>query len=220
MGGDWVIVGSGVQGRQIGAAVLAAAAAQGDRVLGYLDDDPAKIGKTIADLPVLGPMEWVRTREGTVNVAVALGQAGPKRAMVARLKLLGGHLRFPPIVHPFTSIGPRVILGEGVVIQAGSVLLCDLSVGDFTIIGASSTLGHDSRVGSYCFLSPGLRLAGYAAIGDDCVTGLNTCLINHISMGDRCTSGAGAVIIRNVEDGETVVGVPAHAVRPKVAATS
>lgn len=215
MGHAWVVVGSGVQGRQIGAAVLAAAASRGDRVLGYLDDDPSKQGQVVADLPVLGPVEWAGTYREPLNVVVALGMAGAKRAMVDRLRHMGDHVGFPPVVHPFTSIGPRVVLGEGVVVQAGAVLLCDLTVGEFTIIGASSTLGHDSRVGAYCFLSPGLRLAGYAAIGDDCVTGLNTCLINHVLMGNRCTSGAGAVIIRNVEDGETVVGIPARAIRSR-----
>lgn len=220
MNRDWVIVGSGVQGRQIGAAVVAAAAAAGDRVLGYLDDDPAKQGLTIADLPVLGPVAWVESHQGALNVVIALGIAEAKRAMVKRLRRMGDHLSFPPVIHPFTSIGPRVELGEGVVVQAGAVLLCDLRVGEFTIVGASSTLGHDCRVGSYCFLSPGLRVAGYATIGDDCVTGLNTCLINHVTLGNRCTTGAGTVLIRDLPEGCTAVGVPARVTSQKAAALS
>lgn len=209
---DWVIVGSGVQGRQIASALLAAASAAGERVLGFLDDDPDKQGRIVADLPIVGPLEWARTHGVPLKVAVALGQSKTKRAVVARLRGMGDHLSFPPIIHPFSFIGPRVELAEGVVVQAGTVMICDARVGEFTIVGAQSSLGHDARIGAYCFLSPGLRIAGYGCIGDDCTTGLNTCLLI-VKMGNGSVSGAGAVLISDVPEGDIVVGVPARSIR-------
>lgn len=208
----WVIVGCGVQGRQIGAAVLAAAKVSGEQVLGYLDDDSTRWGDTLLDLPILGPLAWAAGPQ-PLNVAVALGQAPLKRQVVANLRAMGGHLRFPPVIHPFTSIGPGVQLADGVVVQAGAVLLCDLCVGEFTIIGAASALGHDTRVGAYNFLSPGLRLAGFSSVGDDCITGLNTCLLGHMTLGSGSISGAGTVITRDVPPGDKVVGVPARSIK-------
>jgi len=210
MKADWVIVGSGVQGRDIGAVVLAVVAATGERLLGFLDDDPSLQGKTVADLPVLGPLEWARSHGAPLKVAVGLGQSGPKRKVVARLRTMGDHLTFPPVIHPFSSVGPRVELGEGVVVKPGVVVSCDVKVGEFSVLGTSSTLGHDSRVGAYNFLAAGSRLAGYATIQDDCVTGLNTCIIANRTMRNGSISGAGAVIIHDVHEGDTVVGVPAR----------
>jgi sugar O-acyltransferase (sialic acid O-acetyltransferase NeuD family) len=211
--GDWVVVGAGVQGRQVGAAVAAAARASGERLLGFLDDDPRAAGRTVLGLPVLGPLAWAQDAPGPLNVAVAIGQAGPKRRVVARLRAMGGDLRFPPVIHPFSCVGPGVELGEGVVIQPGSVLVCDLAVGEFTTVGACSSLSHDARAGAYNFFSPGLRLAGYGIVEDDCTTGLNTCILAHVTMHTGSTSGAGAVIIRDVAPGDTVVGVPARPLR-------
>ena len=213
MAEPWVIVGSGVQGRQIGAAVLAAAQKSGDQVLGFLDDDPERLGMTVRGLPILGPLEWARTFPGPLKVAVALGQAKAKRAVVKRLRGMGSHIQFPPVIHPFSSIGPGVELGEGVVIQAGAALLCDLKIGEFTIVGACSTMGHDGVVGAYSFLSPGFRLAGYGAVEDDCTTGLNTCILAHTTLGMGSTTGAGAVILHDVPKGDTVVGVPARSIK-------
>ncbi len=213
MAGEWVVVGAGVQGRQVCSAVAAAARAAGETLLGFLDDDPGKQGRSVDGWPVLGPLDWARAHPGPLNVAVGMGQAGPKRRIVARLREMGGHLRFPPVIHPFSCVGPGVELGEGVVVQAGAVLICDLAVGEFTIVGAGSVMGHDARVGAYNFLSPGLRVAGFGRIDDDCSTGLNTCILAEVTMGRGSISGAGAVIIRDVAPGDTVVGVPARPVR-------
>ena len=213
MGGEWVVVGAGVQGRQVGAAVAAAARAAGETLLGFLDDDPGKQGQHVDGWPVLGPLDWARTHPGPLNVAIGIGQAAPKRRIVARLRAMGGHLRFPPVIHPFSCVGPGVELGEGVVVQPGVVLVCDLRVGEFTIIGAGSSISHDARVGAYNFLSPGLRVAGFGRIEDDCDTGLNTCILAEVTMGTGSVSGAGAVLIRSVDPGDTVVGVPARSVR-------
>jgi sugar O-acyltransferase (sialic acid O-acetyltransferase NeuD family) len=218
MAEEWVVVGAGVQGRQVCAAVAAAAQAAGDRLLGFLDDDAPKLARTIAGWPVLGPLGWARAHPGPLNVAIGIGQAGTKRQVVARLRAMGAHLRFPPVIHPFSCVGPGVELGEGVVIQPGSVLVCDLTVGEFTIVGACSSLSHDARVGAYNFLSPGLRLAGYGRVEDDCTTGLNTCILAHTTMHSGSISGAGAVIIRDVAPGATVAGVPARPLHSGTAA--
>jgi len=213
MANEWVVVGAGVQGRQVCAAVDAATRSAGDRLLGFLDDDAGRHGQTLDGWPVLGPLAWARSYPGLLNVAVGIGQALAKRQVVARLRAMGGHIRFPPVIHPFSCVGPGVELGDGVVIQPGVVLTCNLLVGEFTIVGACSSISHDARVGAYNFLAPGLRVAGFGIVEDDCVTGLNTCLLGHVTMHSGSISGAGAVLIRDVAPGETVVGVPARPLR-------
>jgi len=217
MTNEWVVVGAGVQGRQICAAVAAAARVAGDRLLGFLDDDAGKHGQTVDGWPVLGPLAWARSHPGPLNVAIGIGQAQTKRQVVAQLRAMGGHLRFPPVIHPFSCVGPGVALGEGVVIQPGSALTCNLTVGEFTIVGACSSISHDAQVGAYNFLSPGLRIAGFGIVEDDCVTGLNTCILAHVTMHSGSISGAGAVLIRDVAPGDTVVGVPARSVKKAAA---
>lgn len=211
---EWVVVGSGIQGRQIAATVLAHAAARGETVLGFLDDAPGKQGQSVADLPVLGPAEaWLKAHGKAVQVALALGDPKVRREAAERLRPLGAI--YTPAIHPFTSVGPRVALGEGVIVHPGVVMMCDLKVGRFTIVGCCCSLSHDSEVGEFCFLSPGTRLAGFGAVGNECWTGMNTLVNPHRKIHDRAQTGAGAVVVHHVPEGVTVAGVPARPLKPK-----
>lgn len=213
---NWVVLGFGGQGRQVAATIQAARGPLGESILGFIDDEPAYAGASAGALKVLGtPDEWLRAHEGALNMVVALGNPVVRAEVMARVRALRPDIQFPTVVHPFTSIGPRVELGQGVVVHPGTVMLCDLVVGDYSIVGASCSLSHDSRVGKYCSLSPGTRLAGASVLGDFCWTGMNSTVIPYKTVGHHCVLGAGCVVVNDIEDGLTVAGVPAKALRAK-----
>ncbi|MBI3132454.1 MAG: hypothetical protein HYZ13_14150 [Acidobacteria bacterium] len=211
---EWVIVGSGILGRQVEASLQACAAARGEALLGYLDDDPAKVGLEVGGRPILGVTDaWLRSHGRPVHVAVAIGNPRGREAVAERIRALGVGAQFTPVINPFSFVGPRVVLEEGVIVNAGCVCQCDLTVGAFTILASCCSLAHDSRVGSYSWLSPGSRLAGYASVGDECWIGMNTAVLPHRKVHDRAETGAGSVIHKDVPEDAVVAGVPARLLR-------
>lgn len=211
---EWVIVGSGILGRQVEASLQAYAISRGEALLGYLDDDPVKAGLEVGGRPILGVTDtWLRSHGRPVHVAVAIGSPGGRKAVAERIRALGVGALFTPVINPFSFVGPRVALEEGVVVGAGCVCQCDLTVGAFTVLASGCSLGHDSRVGAYSWLSPGSRLAGYASVGDACWIGMNTSVLAHRKVHDRAETGAGSVINKDVPEDAVVAGVPARFLR-------
>ena len=82
-----LIIGTGGFGRETAQAALDGGYA--GPVLGFLDDDPARMGTTVAGLPVLGPPTAVADMPGA-HVVVATGRPDnytSRPAIVARLGL-------------------------------------------------------------------------------------------------------------------------------------
>ncbi len=99
------IVGAGPLGRRI-AARLRAATWSGLNVVGFYDDDPAKIGTRIGGIPVLGPTDQLivdLSRTGVDQVWIALPLRAEQRIaeLTTALRDSPAELRFVPDIYGF-----------------------------------------------------------------------------------------------------------------------
>jgi sugar O-acyltransferase (sialic acid O-acetyltransferase NeuD family) len=200
-----VVFGTGGMGRE--AAGWLADLDRSADLVGFLDDDPARIGRTVAGLPVLGGIDWLSGRND-VEVVPAIGSPTTRAGLLERLERLGQ--RLATLVHPAAALGPRVTLAEGAIVCPGVVLACDVSVGRGAIVNYGAVVGHDGALGEACFLAPGVRLAGDVRVGEQAYVGIGASVIQGLTIGAQAVIGAGAVVIRDVAPRITVVGVPAR----------
>ncbi len=205
-----MVLGSGGHGREVAALVQECLLLPGERLLGFLDDDPALSGSHQAWLPILGPTSWIWDSGTAVKVAVGLGSSLAREAAVRRIKTEAPETEFPVLRHPAALIGPRVILGEGALVQAGCILTCDVQVGAFAVLNVGVSLSHDAVVGDFATLAPGSRLAGGATVGRGAEIGMGTHVIQLRHIGEQAQTGALAAVVRDLPSGVTAVGVPAR----------
>jgi sugar O-acyltransferase (sialic acid O-acetyltransferase NeuD family) len=206
-----VIVGAGGHGGELADVARACAGAgQPLEVVGYVDDNPARRGKIVRDLPVLGGVDWLFGRQD-VEIVVGIGSPVVKRRVIEMLAAEG--VRFRGLVHPRAELTPYVRMGIGVVITAGCVLTNDIVLGDHVHLNRLSTVGHDCRVGAFTHLAPGSVLSGNVTIGEGCDIGTNACVIQNLTVGEWSIVGAGAAVIDDLPPHCTAVGVPARVIR-------
>ena len=108
---DLVIVGAGGFGRE--TAEIAKVIAERDNnltVLGFIDDSKEKHGKILNDLPVLGDLDWIKTRKEKTHFVCGIGDPVIKKLLVDKALLLG----YEPytLVHPFTNVHSDVKIGK------------------------------------------------------------------------------------------------------------
>jgi sugar O-acyltransferase (sialic acid O-acetyltransferase NeuD family) len=209
-----LLVGSGGFGRETAEAVLAInamdpAAPQWD-LLGFLDDDPARLGARPVGVPVIGPIDAVHDHP---DAAVVLCTGRPDD-YVSRLRIaarLGLDVdRYATIVHPSVALARSSVLGAGSVLLAHTVLTADVTVGAHVAVMPHTVLTHDTAVGDWATVASGVRLGGSVQVGRGAYLGSSVSVREGLRIGDWAMLGMAAVVTRDVPAGRLWFGAPAR----------
>ncbi|WP_228255021.1 NeuD/PglB/VioB family sugar acetyltransferase [Ornithinimicrobium avium] len=209
------MVGAGGFGREV--VTLLRRLALDDRVWAcgeVVDDAPSPAN--VHRLRRLGPMILGRVsdlldRDGPLSVVVAVGDPDGRRQLVDRLSQNARtDVSFPILVHPDTTIGADVRLGEGTVVAPGVRLSASIDVSRHVHVDQNATVGHDVVLDDFVRLNPAACLSGDVRVGAGALIGANATVLQGLTIGSGAVVGAGAVVTRNVEPGRTVAGVPAR----------
>jgi len=118
--------------------------------------------------------------------------------------------RFVSVIHPKSSIGRNVSIGQNCLIMAGVVLTSNVKLGNHVCVLPNSVLHHDVSIGNYTLIGCNVAVAGGTTIGDSCYIGSGTNIINGVSIGEYALIGLGSNITKLVEGGSKMVGNPAR----------
>jgi sugar O-acyltransferase (sialic acid O-acetyltransferase NeuD family) len=210
---DLALVGVAGHGREVAAALQALERA--GRPLGilkgFLDDDPLVAEATAGGLLRLGDL--ASGGPGIQGAVLGVGYPEVKARIVGRLA--NRALSWPPVVHPDATLGPRVEVGQGSLIQAGAVLSTDIRVGDFVTVNLGATVSHDCRLGDYVTLSPGASVGGTVTLDEGAFVGLRASVVQGVRIGAWSVVGAGAVVLSDVLPNTVVAGVPARVINTR-----
>lgn len=197
-----VIVGAGGHAK----VVLSTALASGEKIWGFIDDNPALAKTFFQGYPVLGNTHFLFSPTFTCDgVVLALGSNVLRKEIAER----GAHLPWKTLVHSQAYVHPSVQLGKGTVVFAGALLQPDVKIGDHSIINTAASVDHDCEIGNYVHLAPGVHLAGNVCIGDGTFLGIGSVVIPGIKIGSWVTVAAGGAVVSSVLCKKTVMGIPA-----------
>ncbi len=193
-------------------------AGQRVRVVGLLDDDPAKQGHSLHGAAVLGPLnDLAQHAKAATHFAVGIGNIGSPATMRLRRALFEQALAhgLAPLtaLHPKAHIDPTSKVGGGAVIHPG------VAVNPFTVIGqncvlfTNASVDHDCVLHDNVYISPGVSIGGNVTIHRDAFLGIGASLIQGVTVGEGAVIGAGAVVTKDVPPHVTTVGVPARVIK-------
>ena len=177
-------------------------------ILGYLDDDAAKIGQAYNGYDCLGPISYLTELNKNHHAcAVIANQNGDIRKKF--VEMFPNFHDWETLVHPSVNISDTSKLGMGCVICASGNVSVNTVIGDFCLCNIAVTIGHDCVIGNFVSIMSGSCVSGHVQIKDGVYLATNSTIVPGMKIGDHAKVGAGSVVIRNVRDNVTVMGVPA-----------
>ena len=129
-------------------------------ILGYLDDDTAKIGTMINGYQVIGPVSYLRELNKKHNACAVIAT----QDVDVRKKFVDMFPEFDDwetLIHPSVNISDTSKVGKGCVICASNNISVNTVIGDFCLFNISVTMGHDCIVGSYVSIMSGSCISGH-----------------------------------------------------------
>jgi sugar O-acyltransferase (sialic acid O-acetyltransferase NeuD family) len=182
------------------------------RLVGFVDDTPAKQGTTVHGHAVL-PRQALRDWPDAQVLAVPGSPVSylGRRALIDGLNVAAA--RWAQLVHPSARVSPLARIGRNVLIMAGVVITSDAVIGDHVCVLPNTVLHHGARVGDWSLVGANVTVAGDTAIGANCYIGSGSSLMNGLTIGDGALVGLGSVVLRDVAAGTRVAGCPARALR-------
>jgi sugar O-acyltransferase (sialic acid O-acetyltransferase NeuD family) len=181
------------------------------KTVGFIDDDPEKIGAIQNNIPIMSITE---AKHLYPNAFVVSGIGDPIIRTHLMDKAADAGFNFISLIHPKTQLSNWVEIGDGTVVCEGSIFTTNIKLGKFVQINLNCTIGHDVIMGDYTTLAPGVHVSGWVHLGKRVYVGtgvnlINGTEVNPITIGNDAVIGAGACVIKSIPDGETWAGVPA-----------
>ncbi|KGN76156.1 hypothetical protein HQ40_05075 [Porphyromonas gulae] len=211
---DIAIIGAGGLGREILSLLTAINEIKPIyNIIGFYDDKGEKGTKT-HNLPILGKIEDLNLISSPISVTIAIGSSRVKRNIIEKLNA-NPNISYPTLIHPRAYIqnSETIKISNGVIIAAGVVITCDVTIDRFVFLNLNCTVGHDAKIGAYSSFMPTVNISGETVIGECVYIGTGATIINKIEIGDNAIIGAGSTVISNIPANTTAVGTPARVIK-------
>lgn len=181
---------------------------------GFLVDSKYLGGAGVQGLPLLGDIGWLE-QNPDVQLVVAVGAPAARRKIVQKIQLVFNNT-FATLVHPRAWVGRNVIVGEGSILCAGSLITTDIKIGRHVHVNIGSTIGHDAILDDFVTLNPSVNVSGNAKLKEGAEVGTSSVILPGISVGHWSIVGAGSVVTKEVPSNVTAVGAPAKPIKERV----
>lgn len=141
------------------------------------------------------------------EVVIAIADSKQRERIVNELP---ANTKFFTHIHPTAQIqGEDVIIGEGSIICAGTILTTNIKIGKHAQLNLITTIGHDCVIGDYFTTAPGVQISGNEKIGNRVYFGTRSCIKQKLKVCDDVTIGMNAGVTKDIIESGTYVGTPA-----------
>ena len=173
-------------------------------IIDLLEEAGIKVDGLIDDNKEIDNLQGYKVYHAFDNqspLIISIGSNKIRKILACKL-----NTNFGKAIHPSAIVSKRVLIREGSVVMAGSIIQTDVKIGRHCIVNTGVSVDHECQIEDFVHLSPHSTLCGNVHIGEGTWIGAGSTVIQGINIGKWCVIGAGSVVSKNIPDGTLFVG--------------
>lgn len=175
-----------------------------------ITDQTLLAGSTVMGCKVVGNDDILPHlyHSGIENAFITIGSIKNTR-LRCRLYELVKSIGFtlPNIIDSTALVSESAKLGKGIFIGKNTVVNACAEIEDMAIINTGSVVEHECTVGAFAHLSVNATICGQSSVGANSFIGAGATIIQGIHIGNNTIIGAGSVVLEDVGSDKIVYGV-------------
>lgn len=179
---------------------------------GFIDDNESIHGNVEDDYKVLGGCDYLVKQPEDIWCVCAVGSAKVRKQIIEKVSDYK-NVHFATLVDPSVICSNRVIIGEGSIVCAGTILTVDITIGKHVIINLDCTVGHDVVLNDFITVYPSVNISGNVTVGAEAELGTGTQIIQGKCIKERSVIGASSCVVKKIIESGTYVGVPVKKIK-------
>lgn len=157
-------------------------------ILGFLDDDPDKLGGDFYGYKVLGKEEDLEeiAKKTPLSAVIAIQDGKVRKRIVEKHKDFDA---WESIIHPSAVIAQSSSVGKGGMVFPQVSISVDTKVGDFSLLYINATICNDCRIGDYVSVMTSASISERCDIGSECFLAAGCTVYPHKKLGNQVEVG-------------------------------
>lgn len=173
----------------------------------YFFDDINKETKTLLGIKIIHNLKEIHPG---CQLILAIGGTNARKKLYKKIVDNFLSTKWINLIAPNASVAKTdITLGNALNIMQFVVISSSVKIGNGTLINAGSKIHHDVSIGEFCEICPMVTITGGCQIGDEVFIGTGATVLPNVKVGNKVKIGAGAVVTKDVPEGATAVGIPA-----------
>lgn len=201
------IYGAGGMGREVLelALLINQSERKWDRII-FIDD--GAVEPVISGIKVFNFDDAMAEFGMYMETSVAVGEPLTREKLFA--KLADYHIPSATLIYPDIHIPDTTQIGDGVVIQYGSFISCNVKLENGVYIQPCASIGHDCVIGEGSMISTGCVLAGGVEVGAYAYIGMGGIIKEFVNVGKYTVIGMASAVYKDIGDEIIAMGSPAR----------
>ena len=182
-------------------------------VIGYVDNDSNKIGKTIDSIQVYSTTNKPKNKEIYAMCGV---MDGVIRKKIFDKEIIKNGYQLTNLIHPLVEQPKCFKIGLGNIIFGYVHISFEVNIKNFSIISNFSDLGHNLIANDYFTIMPSVIIGGNCEIGEQTLIGSGATIHQGVKIGSNCKIGMGTLITSNIKHNTSIINYPRQTTKENI----
>lgn len=179
-------------------------------VVGYVDNDKSKVGKTIDGLKVYSNSNKPHNKD---IYAICGIMDGSLRKKIFSEEIIKNDYKLTNLIHPSVEQPKSLKIGLGNIIFGNVHISFEVEIKNFSIISNYCDLGHNLIANNYFTIMPSVIIGGNCEIGEQTLIGSGAIIHQGVKIGSNCKIGMGTLVTSEIKENTSVVDYPRKTIK-------